>query len=89
MSEKYFLLGLEYEADLQDMVRPLLRLRNVVYDIGANTGLWSLLFSVFVGLSGRVYAFEPSPTNVLRLQRNVQGNQIENITRDLPWSRLM
>jgi FkbM family methyltransferase len=78
-SEKYFLLGPEYEADLQDTVRPLLKLGDVVYDIGANTGFWSLLFSVFVGSSGQVYAFEPSPTNVLRFERNIQRNQKGNV----------
>jgi FkbM family methyltransferase len=79
-SEKYFLLGPEYEADLQDTVRLLLKPGNVVYDIGANAGFWSLLFSVFIGPTGRVYAFEPSPTNVLRLGRNIQQNEKANIT---------
>ena len=33
----------------------------VVFDVGANLGFYSLLFSDLVGPSGRVHAFEPDP----------------------------
>ena len=41
----------------------------VILDIGANIGIWARLFSAHVP-SGRVYAFEPSPTTFRRLERN-------------------
>src|SRR5262249_44673237 len=35
----------------------------VVYDLGANVGLHSMLFSMLVGPEGHVYAFEPVQEN--------------------------
>ena len=49
--------------------------RNVFYDIGANVGLYSCL----VGASASdcdVYSFEPHPTNVEALRRNLELNNI-------------
>jgi FkbM family methyltransferase len=79
-SEQYFLMGSEYEAGLQNTIRQFLKTGDIVYDIGANAGFWSLLFAILIGSSGRVVAFEPSPTNFARLQRNVRLNGVENIS---------
>jgi FkbM family methyltransferase len=50
-----------------------------VIDIGANQGLYSLLFSRLVSDSGRVFSFEPNPTLFNALQRNIILNSAENI----------
>lgn len=50
-----------------------------VIDAGANIGYYTLLFAQKVGPSGKVYAFEPDPTNFSILQKNVQMNGFENI----------
>lgn len=42
-------------------MRRLLRPGDVVLDIGANMGYMSIMASRFVGASGHVHAFEPSP----------------------------
>ena len=52
---------------------------DVVFDIGANVGIYTLLFSDRVGSSGRVIAFEPSPRNIRYLRRHVDLNRAENI----------
>ncbi len=39
----------------------------VVYDIGAHIGFHSLYFARLVGSKGKVYAFEPNPKNIERL----------------------
>ena len=44
-----------------------------VWDIGANVGFYTKLFSERVGPQGRVFAFEPSPANRGRLQDAVKG----------------
>jgi hypothetical protein len=41
----------------------------VVYDVGANVGIYSLVASLRVGVSGRVYAFEPLERNLRYLRR--------------------
>jgi len=45
-----------------------------VLDIGANIGIFSILFGRVIGDSGRVFAFEPSPVPFGDLQHNIQLN---------------
>jgi FkbM family methyltransferase len=55
---------------------------DVFIDIGANSGLYTLLASEAVGNEGMVYAFEPSPIPFTRLKENVSlygHNNIECI----------
>jgi FkbM family methyltransferase len=53
---------------------------NVVYDLGANVGFYTLLASVLVGKSGHVYAFEPLARNISYLRKHLAMNSIENCT---------
>lgn len=46
---------------------------DVVWDVGANVGLYTRRFSEIVGPRGTVYAFEPSPLNFAKLTENVKG----------------
>lgn len=48
-----------------------------VFDIGANVGLYSLLFSKY---SDQVYAFEPLPRNLKYLYEGIKNNNITNIS---------
>lgn len=57
-----------------------LRPGDVVYDIGAHVGLYTLLSSRSVGPEGHVYAFEPFPRNVEYLRRHIQLNRLSNCT---------
>jgi FkbM family methyltransferase len=50
-----------------------------VLDIGAHHGFYSLLASVKVGGTGRVVAFEPSPREREKLQRNLALNGYTNV----------
>jgi FkbM family methyltransferase len=78
-SEQYFLMGSAFETMVQRTLPGLLKPGDVAFDIGANVGFWSLVFSTLVGANGRVFAFEPSPKILLRLGRNLQMNKKENI----------
>ena len=51
---------------------------SVVYDIGANVGIYTLLASTRAGASGMVYAFEPLARNLNYLRRHVALNQLQN-----------
>lgn len=48
-------------------------------DVGANIGLYTLLFSKLVGPEGRVHSFEPAPENVRRLRVNLLLNAADNV----------
>jgi FkbM family methyltransferase len=53
---------------------------NVVFDVGANVGYYTLLAAVLVGEQGRVVAFEPVPHNVCYLKEHLRLNAITNVT---------
>jgi FkbM family methyltransferase len=49
-------------------------------DVGASEGFYSLIASRLVGPQGRVFAFEPSPRERARLQRNIAINNLANVS---------
>lgn len=51
-----------------------------VLDIGANQGIYSLLFAKLVGDQGKVFAFEPEPGLFESLTRNGKLNRADNLT---------
>jgi len=51
---------------------------DVVIDIGANIGDYTLIASKKVGSSGKVLAFEPLPETFSILKRNLQLNEVEH-----------
>jgi FkbM family methyltransferase len=53
---------------------------DVVLDVGAHIGYYTVLAASLVGRQGHVYAFEPSPVNYRRLQANVDLNAFDNVT---------
>jgi FkbM family methyltransferase len=51
-----------------------------VVDVGANIGLYSLLFARWTGPRGHVWAFEPDPDNFAALQSNLRANRCVNVS---------
>jgi FkbM family methyltransferase len=72
----------QWEAGPFRMVRDLLERHRppVVWDIGANIGLWSLFFAGIPGGPGRIVSFEPDPYNQDLLRLNRERNGIDKIT---------
>lgn len=62
-----YLLGAGYETRYDNSFSGALRQGDCVWDVGANVGYYTRLFSKRVGEQGRVFAFEPSPVNFGRL----------------------
>jgi FkbM family methyltransferase len=48
-------------------------------DVGAHYGFYSLLVARNVGQKGKVYAFEPDPSNYKLLLKNIKANNMEDI----------
>ena len=67
-----------YESDKQQALERLVIPGMMVFDIGAQTGFYTLIFSRLVGEQGRVYAFEPFPDNVHRLLAHLRLNKVGN-----------
>lgn len=68
-----------YEPEETTKYKSIIHKGDVVLDIGANIGYFTLLFARAVGSSGLVYAFEPDPTNFKLLQKNIETNGYANV----------
>jgi FkbM family methyltransferase len=68
-----------YEPFETELLKQHVRRGDVVLDVGANIGYYSLLFARLVGPEGKVFAFEPDPTNFGLLTRNVRRNGYANV----------
>lgn len=73
------LWGRLFEADLRDFVSRYVRRGMRVVNIGANSGLYTLMASDLVGSEGVVHAIEPSTENFARLERNIAMNRCKNV----------
>jgi FkbM family methyltransferase len=62
---------------LQDFIS-VIKDGDVVYDIGANTGLYTL-FAAKACPDGKVIAFEPYPPNLDLLKQDITRNQLQNV----------
>jgi FkbM family methyltransferase len=68
-----------YERDQQVLLEKWLKEGDVVFDIGAHVGFYTLLGSLLVGRRGQVVAFEPVPRNLTYLKKHLQINSISNV----------
>ncbi len=74
-----FFLG-TYEPEQTQAFQRIIRPGDVVYDIGAHYGYYTLLSSALAGPNGRVVAFEPSPPNLEYLQKHIRINRCDNVS---------
>jgi FkbM family methyltransferase len=68
------------EIAVQRVLADRLQPGMIFYDLGANIGLFSMLAARIVGPTGRVFSFEPDHETVVRLERNVERNELRNVT---------
>jgi FkbM family methyltransferase len=68
-----------YEPEQTGAFQRTIRPGDVVFDVGAHYGYYTLLSSALVGPAGKVFAFEPSPGNIPRLQKHIRINHCDNV----------
>jgi len=68
------------ERQAEDSFLELLHPGDVVYDLGANIGWYSLLAARHVGPTGQVIAFEPRITNAAYIAWNAATNRFANVS---------
>lgn len=65
----------EMTREFESVVKPGM----TVLDIGANIGYHTILASRLVGPKGRVLSFEPDPSNLTLLKKNIEENGCTNV----------
>lgn len=79
LQRQVYVFGI-WEPNISRWVQGYLRPADVVVDIGANVGYFSLLCASRVGPEGRVIAFEPVPSLVAVLRDNLALNGADSVT---------
>ena len=89
MSGKLWILGCSgkifrfitttYESQLTHLFERYVKKGDVVYDIGAHVGYFTLLSSILVGDTGKVYAFEPARKVFKLLKKHIKINRCKNV----------
>jgi len=77
---RYLYVYGEYEGHIAELFRQVLHEGDVVLDIGANLGVFTVLSARLCGSRGEVHAFEASPAMKDILERNVALNSATNVT---------
>jgi len=80
---RYRLRNAEKEPWTIEWLRTYVRRDDVLYDIGANVGVFSLIAAL--DLRARVLAFEPGFANYARLCENIHLNGCAKTITPLPW----
>lgn len=68
-----------YEPNTTKYIVETLKDGDTFIDIGAHIGIFTLITSVLVGPSGRVFAFEPEPNNFRHLLEHLELNKCSNV----------
>jgi FkbM family methyltransferase len=79
-SQARFLVRGIAELPVQEAFRRLIAPGDVVYDVGASIGFFSLLAARLTGPEGRVVALEPAPGPAEAVRVNAALNELPNVT---------
>jgi len=69
-----------WEENETKLIKKEIHKDEVVLDIGANIGYYSLIFAKLVGPQGKIFSFEPEPSNFNLLKKNIEVNNFQNVT---------
>ena len=70
--------GIYGELDTE-IVKNEIKPGDIVIDVGANIGYYTLIFAQLVGNTGKVIAFEPETKNFEILKKNIAINNLSNV----------
>lgn len=76
---RFNLLANHYKDDAPLVFEQVVKPGMTILDLGGHIGFYALLGARLVGPAGKVYTFEPDPTNSAVLAKNVEINGYRNI----------
>ena len=68
-----------YEESTTEILKRTVQKGDVVLDIGASLGYFTLLAATLVGENGKIFSFEPNPISLLYLRKSVSASPYKNI----------
>jgi len=74
-----YALSTTWEEDTTKLFEKVVKKGDVVVDMGANVGYFTLLAAKLVGPNGKVFSFEPNPKNFQYLKKNIELNNYTNV----------
>lgn len=74
----HYFAGECYESETTQLFLSAIRPGDVVVDVGANHGYFTVLSAQLTGSAGRVTAFEANPGPIAILERHVRANRVED-----------
>jgi FkbM family methyltransferase len=69
-----------YEPEVSALMIQVLSQGDIVVDVGANCGFFTVLAGTLVGPNGHVVAIEPAPANIAKLRKNLESNKLANVS---------
>lgn len=72
-------ISLACERDVLKIVLDVLRKGNIVIDVGAHIGAYTVRSAKIIGDKGKVIAIEPHPDNLKYLESNIRINNLNNV----------
>jgi len=63
-----------------DKIKKYIKQGDTVIDVGGNLGFFVLILNELVGVTGKIYSFEPSSMLKNKLAATIQNNNIRNVT---------
>ena len=77
-SDRFSVFEIAIRRDYLNLVK--IKPGDVIVDVGANIGVFTVIASKLVGSHGRVVAIEPNSESAKRLERNIALNSLNNVT---------
>jgi FkbM family methyltransferase len=68
-----------HEKTTTELFKKVVKEGEVVVDLGANIGYFTLLAAKLVGKNGKVFSLEPEPRNYGYLKKNIEINDYKNV----------
>lgn len=57
----------------------ILKKKDVIIDVGAHIGTYTIPIAIQIEKLGKILAFEPNPRNAMLLRKNIQLNELKNV----------
>jgi len=73
-------VGFKKNSHVLNLLKKLVRKNDIAVDVGAHIGIETLQLSRLVGDKGQVFSFEPETKNFQILKKNVEKNNLKNVT---------